>query len=59
MPAPDPYSNSDVWDTLEIAGYPFSGTFEWGGSAIKRKIDNRMSGLNDPPRFSSSSPEGL
>lgn len=48
---PSPFDDAKSWDTLEIGGATFSGTFEWGGELLKRKIDRRHAAGRDGARI--------
>lgn len=50
MTVPSPFDSPDAWDTLAIGGSAFSGTFEWGGDLIKRKLDHRHAAGRDGAR---------
>lgn len=45
-----PFEDEAAWDTLTIGGLTFTGTFEWGGDLLKRKIDRRGAAGRDGAR---------
>ena len=51
MPGPNPFDDTEAFDTLTIGGLAFSGTFEFTGDALKRKLDRRHSPGRDGARI--------
>ncbi len=48
---PSPFDDPDAWDTLDIGGVVFTGTFKFSGTALKRKLDRRHAAGRDGARI--------
>ncbi len=51
MTIPSPIDDPESWDTLVIGGLPFTGSFEFTGDVLTRKLDRRHSAGRDGARI--------
>ena len=51
MTVPSPFAAPDTWDSLKIGGVSFTGTFEFAGDLIVKKLDHRHSAGRDGARI--------
>jgi len=48
---PNPFDDAATWDTLNIGGVAFRGTFEFSGELLKRRLDTRHAAGRDGARI--------